>query len=252
MISSKIKIMKPKIYVIIFMVFLVIFISACSQTSSQQPSSTAFQPAAWLSGQPGAVNLTPAEGNGPFQCNITAGALPQAFNLNNCVISGTAPMLASGTTKSVSPAFTIAITNAAGQKQNLEYNILTVASLPEIIFNEPGTCILKQKCDVNLISQVNGGPPPYHFQSDTFRNGAPPMGMIVDVNGVLTGTPSKTGQYTFCVCVADVIAASKCGQTSVFVIDKEEFEELSSGGESGGLCSSNADCTGFATNNCDA
>ena len=234
------------------MVFLVIFISACSQTTSPQPPATAFQPAAWLSGQPGAVNLTPAEGNGPFQCNITAGALPQGFNLNNCVISGTAPMLAGGTTKSVSPAFTIAITNGAGQQQTLEYNILTMASLPAIIFNEPGTCIVKQKCNFNLIAQVNGGTPPYHFQSDTFRNGAPPMGMIIDVNGVLTGTSSKTGQYTFGVCVVDVVAASKCGQTSVFVIDEEEAEEIISYSESSGLCSSNADCTGFASNNCDA
>ena len=236
----------------LFLILLVIFIIGCNQTAQPQPPKTAFQPVAWLSGQPGAVNLTPTEGNGPFQCAITAGALPQGFNLNNCVISGTAPVLAGGTTKSISPPFTITITNAAGQQQTIEYNILTVASLPAIIFNEPGTCIVKQKCDVNLIAQVNGGVPPYHFQSDTFRNGAPPMGMIVDVNGVLTGTPSKTGQYTFGVCVVDVVAASKCGQTSVFVIDEEEIEEIASYGESSGLCSSNSDCTGFAANNCDA
>ena len=236
----------------LFLILLVVLISACNQTSSPQPSATSFQPVAWLTGQPGAVNLTPTEGNGPFQCAITAGALPQGFNLNNCVISGTAPVLAGGTTKSVSPPFTIIITNAAGQQQILEYNILTVASLPEIIFNEPGACIVKQKCNVNLIAQVNGGTPPYHFQSDTFRNGAPPMGMIVDVNGVLTGIPSKTGQYTFGVCVVDVVAASKCGQTSVFVIDEEEIEEIISYSESGGLCSSNADCISFAQNNCDA
>ena len=209
----------------IFLILLVIFISACNQTTSPQPPATTFQPVAWLSGQPGAVNLTPTEGNGPFQCAITAGTLPAGFALNNCVISGTAPVLAGGTTKSISPPFTITITNGAGQQQTLEYNILTVASLPAIIFNEPGTCIVKQKCSVNLIAQVNGGTPPYHFQSDTFRNGAPPMGMIVDVNGVLIGTPSKTGQYTFGVCVVDVVAASKCGQTFVFVVEEGELIE---------------------------
>ncbi|MDP3766351.1 MAG: putative Ig domain-containing protein [Nanoarchaeota archaeon] len=212
---------------LIFLVLLVVFISACNQTSSPQPSATTFQPAAWLSGQPGFVNLTPAEGNGPFQCAITAGALPAGFALNNCVISGRAPVLAGGTTKSVSPQFTITITDSAGQKQNLEYNILTLASLPGIIFNEPGTCIVNQQCDISLIANVNGGTPPYHFQSDTFRNGAPPMGMIVDVNGVLTGTPSKAGQYTFGVCVADSLAASKCGQTQVFVEEESETMEAS-------------------------
>ena len=212
----------------LFLILLVIIISACNQTSSPQPPETTSQPTAWLSGQHGFVNLTPTESNGPFQCNITSGALPQGFNLNNCIISGTAPVLAGGTTKSISPTFTITITNAAGQQQNLEYNILTVASLPEIIFNEPGTCIVKQKCNVNLIAQVTGGTPPYHFQSDTFRNGAPPMGMIVDVNGILTGTPSKTGQYTFGVCVVDAVGASKCGQTLIFIDEKSEIEEIPS------------------------
>ena len=209
----------------IFLILLAIVVIGCNQTTSPQPPKTTFQPVAWLSGQPGAVNFTPTEGNGPFQCAITAGNLPQGFVFNNCVISGTAPVLTGGTTKSISPSFTITITNVAGQQQTLGYNILTVASLPEIIFNEPGACIVNQKCDVNLIARVNGGTSPYHFQSDTFRNGAPPMGMIVDINGILTGTPSKTGQYTFGVCVVDVVAASKCEQTSVLVVEESELIE---------------------------
>lgn len=215
--------MKPKYCIFLtILLFAIIFAIGCNQATQPQPSKASFQPVAWLSGQPGDVNLTPTEGNGPFQCALAAGALPPGFALNNCVISGTAPVLAGGTTKSISPPFTIAITNGAGQQQNLEYKILTVASIPEIIFNEPGACIVNEKCSVNLIAQVNGGTPPYYFQPDTFRNGAPPMGMIVDVNGILTGTPSKTGQYTFGVCAVDVVAASKCGQTSVIIEDEME------------------------------
>src|SRR3989338_10515108 len=87
--------------------------------------------------------------------------------------------------------------------------------------------MVNQQCDINLIAQVTGGTPPYHFQSDTFRNGAPPMVMIVDVNGVLTGTPSKAGQYAFGVCVVDVVSVSKCGQTQVFVEEESEAAEAS-------------------------
>ena len=218
----------------LFLLLLVFFISACTQTSSPPSPETTSPAIAWLSGQPGSVNLTPTTGQEPFQCNITAGTLPPGFAFNNCVISGTAPVLADGTTKSVSPPFTITITDAAGQSQTLEYNILTIASLPEIIFNEPGICMVNQPCEVNLIAQVNGGTLPYHFQSDTFRNGAPPMGMMVDVNGVLTGTPSKTGSYTFGVCVVDVVAASICGQTQVFVEDESDdgyTSEITEGNE---------------------
>ena len=185
---------------------------------------------------------------GPFQCNITAGTLPAGFTINNCVISGTAPVLAGGSTKSISPQVTVTITDSAGKQQNLVYNIITVASLPEIIFNPPGTCIVNQKCDVSLIAQVNGGTPPYHFQSDTFRNGVPPMGMIVDVNGVLTGKATKKGTYNFGVCVVDIVGASKCDQTQVFVEDKEKESVKSESS----VCSSTSECTGFAQNNCDA
>lgn len=226
--------MRPKYYIFLtILLFTIIFAIGCNPTTQLQPSKTPFQPVAWLSGQPGDVNLTPTEGNGHFQCALAAGALPAGFALNNCVISGTAPVLAGGTTKSISPPFTITITNVAGQQQNLEYNILTVASIPEIIFNEPGTCIVNKKCSVNLIAQVNGGTHPYRFQSDTFRNGAPPMGMIVDVNGVLTGKPTRKGAYNFGVCVVDSVAASKCEQTSVIIEDEMESLGESSGAAEG-------------------
>jgi hypothetical protein len=72
--------------------------------------------------------------------------------------------------------------------------------------------------------------------------------MIVDINGVLTGTPGRAGRYTFGVCAVDVVSVSKCGQTAVIVEEEEYIPES----DENGLCSSSADCTGFAGNNCDA
>ncbi|HEY5580364.1 MAG TPA: carboxypeptidase regulatory-like domain-containing protein [Rhodoferax sp.] len=69
----------------------------------------------------------------------------------------------------------------------------------------------------SVISSISGGTSPYHYQSDTFANGAPPMGLIVDLSGNLTGTPSAAGTYTFGVCAVDMVGSSSCKSTSIIV-----------------------------------
>jgi hypothetical protein len=71
-----------------------------------------------------------------------------------------------------------------------------------------------------VVATVTGGQPPYHYQSDTFINGAPPLGMIIDLNGNLTGTPSVAGTYNFGVCAVDTIASSStpCPAVTVTVL----------------------------------
>lgn len=68
---------------------------------------------------------------------------------------------------------------------------------------------------------ATGGVPPYSFLSDTFANGAPPLGMIIDLNGFLTGTPSSSyttrQTFTFGICVRDIEATLKCTTNSVVV-----------------------------------
>ena len=72
-----------------------------------------------------------------------------------------------------------------------------------------------------LAATASGGSPPYHYQLDSLVNGAPPLGMGIDLNGNLTGTPSAayaTSQvFSFGVCVVDVVGASNCAQASVTV-----------------------------------
>lgn len=69
---------------------------------------------------------------------------------------------------------------------------------------------------------ASGGSPPYTFYGDTLANGAPPLGMGIEVNGWLTGTPSSTyttdRSFPFGVCVRDVGGNSLCRQTSVRVL----------------------------------
>lgn len=69
-----------------------------------------------------------------------------------------------------------------------------------------------------LIATATGGTPPYHFQLDSLANGSPPVGMSVDLDGYLTGTPTVTGTYTFGVCAVDLVATSSCKSTSITVL----------------------------------
>ena len=71
------------------------------------------------------------------------------------------------------------------------------------------------------VAQGVGGSPPYYYTSDTFANGAPPLGMSIDLNGFLTGTPSSSytsaTTFNFGVCVTDLAATTKCAQSSITV-----------------------------------
>lgn len=71
------------------------------------------------------------------------------------------------------------------------------------------------------VASISGGSAPYHFQSDTFANGAPPFGMIVNISGNLTGTPTDAGQYTFGVCATDLtgLTTNPCESTSITVVE---------------------------------
>lgn len=79
-----------------------------------------------------------------------------------------------------------------------------------------GGCCPGEECRTQ-VADATGGSPPYHFSSGSFAGGAPPMGMIVDLNGYLTGVAPAAGTYTFSVCVADIIGATDCGQSRVIV-----------------------------------
>jgi hypothetical protein len=79
-----------------------------------------------------------------------------------------------------------------------------------------GGCCPNEPCDTQ-IADATGGTPPYHYSSGSFANGAPPMGMIINLNGHLTGTASAVGIYSFNICVADITGATDCKQTRLIV-----------------------------------
>ncbi len=72
-----------------------------------------------------------------------------------------------------------------------------------------------------VIKSVAGGHAPYRFQTDTPAAGVPPLGMILNPNGDLTGTASYAGTYGFSVCVADSAGntTARCLPTSITVAE---------------------------------
>jgi len=80
-----------------------------------------------------------------------------------------------------------------------------------------GGCCPHESCSTR-IADATGGTPPYHFSSGTFAGGgAPPMGMIIGLDGYLTGTAPAVGTYSFSVCVADLSGNTDCGVSSIVV-----------------------------------
>ena len=63
----------------------------------------------------------------------------------------------------------------------------------------------------------SGGTPPYTFELGT-GGGFPPIGMHLNLNGTLTGTPSVQGTSNFIVCAVDLVNSSKC-DTVRFIVD---------------------------------
>jgi hypothetical protein len=119
---------------------------------------------------------------------------------------------------SFGPAAAITITNGDSELNN--FVSVTTPGGSSLVF-APATSLPQATVGTaytnSVVGTVSGGSPPYHFQSDSFATGAPPLGMIVDLNGKLTGTPSVAGSYTFGVCAVDMAGASSCGATSITV-----------------------------------
>jgi hypothetical protein len=70
-----------------------------------------------------------------------------------------------------------------------------------------------------VVNAIAGGMAPYRYQSGLLDDGTPPLGMIVNPNGKLTGTPTEPGLYDFTVCAVDATGAlSSCQPTSLTVV----------------------------------
>ncbi|MEM2160050.1 MAG: S8 family serine peptidase [Candidatus Nitrosotenuis sp.] len=114
---------------------------------------------------------------------------------------------------------------------------ISESKLPPVIHVINGRCNEVNKyCEIK-IATATGGSSPYHFQSDTFASGTPPLGMSVKTgkdlqSGYLSGTPSRDGKYTFGVCAVDQARKSSCAQVKV-IVGEEQPKPVPVGGYDG-------------------
>ena len=221
---------------------LLVLLSCC--TAPSQPSGTAPQEAggklkanpaqlpSWISGEYGYAGLYEMVSGGSYdyRCALSPdSSLPFGLSLDGyCSIVGTIT-LAPGTTKSISPPFTVVVTDTSEPPQSvsLTLSVTTVLEAPKLRPLSYSGCKVDEQCS-RLLAEAEGGTPPYTFSSGSFGSGAPPMGMMIDANGYLTGTPSQEGEYYVSLCVSDLTGASSCEQFPFEVVPKdEEPQEIS-------------------------
>ncbi len=163
--------------------------------------------------------LNATGGTPPYKWTLKPGSImPEGFYLNEMgIISGTAPILPAMTSMRITPPFTVTVMDSAGQKQDLELRITIIQPRPKLTLKS-ATCVVNKPCSVK-IATATGGSPPYYFSGSFISFD---MDMKVDLNGVLSGTPKKTGNETFYVFVVDMVGASSAEKTTVNVIEKAE------------------------------
>lgn len=84
-------------------------------------------------------------------------------------------------------------------------------------FCQPELALTSDLCGAfEETSNPTGGQPPYHFTLGTL-GGFPPFGILLNLNGLLTGTPTIEGTRVFTVCAVDLVGQESCQQTSLEV-----------------------------------
>jgi hypothetical protein len=179
-------------------------------TDSSSPTATTTGPVTFtiapaggtltLASPPAATVQTPytgtigvTGGTGPYTCSIPAGTLPAGLTNNSCVISGT-PTTAGTTTVSVTTTDssnpTITTTAPVQIVVNPIPALAFTGSLPNATVNVPYTQTLA----------ATGGLAPYTY---AVTAGTLPAGITVSTGGVVSGTPTTPGAYSFTVTATD-------------------------------------------------
>ena len=189
---------------------------------------------AWVYGVSGSVQISVSGGIEPYSCPLASG-LPAGLTLNaDCTLSGTIPGVSPTT---IFPPFTVTVEDSAGSPASIDIQlyVTVVGAGPTVTPVTSGECTAGTSCNAQ-VATATGGSPGHYFTSDTFRNGAPPMGLVIGIDGYLTGTaPDTEGIFAFGVCVVDSIGAFDCNTTSVTIMlpGVEQFDGPYTGTYSG-------------------
>lgn len=185
---------------------LVMFLTGASPTALEilTPATLPF----------GAVNapysqtLAAAGGTTPNTWNVTAGTLPAGVALSSAgVLSGTPTVTGMFT-------FTAQVTDSASATATRAYS-LRINSVTPLGFSTGGTLrsgVVGAAYEDGI--SVTGGTAPY---TQAVTAGAPPPGLGLGSNGLISGTPTTVGTFAFTSTVTDAVGATASRNFSITI-----------------------------------
>jgi hypothetical protein len=133
--------------------------------------------------------------------------------------AGTYTVSASHAGTTFSQSRTVTLSNVDSTENNFtavdtaggKIDLAVVRTLPQASVGKPYSA--------SVVQSISGGNGKYRYQTGPFGSGNPPLGMILNPDGTLTGTPLTTSQHTFLVCAADTAGnfTAPCATTSITV-----------------------------------
>jgi hypothetical protein len=142
---------------------------------------------------------TVATGTPSFTFAVTSGALPTGLSLSTAgVLSGTPTVTGQFT-------FTVTVTDTAGATGTRTYTNLTINPVPAVSTTTLPDWTVNRPYTQTLLTTAATGTSPFLW---AVTSGAAPTSLTLSSGGVLSGTPSATGPFTFTVTVTDSAGAT--------------------------------------------
>ncbi|MDI6767700.1 MAG: putative Ig domain-containing protein [Bacteroidota bacterium] len=139
--------------------------------------------------------ISASGGVSPYSFSIMTGNLPPGLILSSSgVLSGTP-------TSNGMFLFTVTATDVYNCSANFSYSII-IGNCPTIILSPTTLSNGQLGTAYSQVLSANGGYPPYSFE---VISGALPSGLALSSSGILSGTPSSSGRYTFMIRATDGI-----------------------------------------------
>jgi hypothetical protein len=144
------------------------------------------------------MTLSAGTGTAPISWAVTSGAAPTGLTLS-------AAGSLTGTPTATGPfTFTVTATDTAGATATMTFTAVTINPVPAIATALPDWTIGRAYSQT-LLTSAGTGTSPFTF---AVTAGAVPAGLSLSAAGVLSGTPTATGQSTFTVTVTDTAGAT--------------------------------------------
>jgi hypothetical protein len=196
--------------------------------------------------------ITASGGTSPYTFAVTSGALPTGLTLTSGgSLSGTPS--ATGTYH-----FTVTASDGPGDSGSRAYNVTVGVALN---VNPTGLAAGTVGTPYNQTFTATGGTSPYTFT----KSGTVPPGLTLTSAGLLSGTPSTTGSYSFTVFASDtagdsgsraynlsITASAPCSGVTFAVSDATSTAGFLQFSVSKGGTTSNSCSVSYATEDADA